>query len=83
MNRAMGAGIVGGLAVLGLLAGASQGSMEGALVGLTVGGLVGLSRENINRQLKAWQKDGMVDLAGGFITITDMGAMEDLAEYYS
>ncbi|MCB2101589.1 MAG: Crp/Fnr family transcriptional regulator [Rhodobacterales bacterium] len=48
-----------------------------------LGGLVGLSRENINRQLKAWQKDGMVDLAGGFITITDMGAMEDLAEYYS
>ncbi|MCB9673126.1 MAG: Gldg family protein [Alphaproteobacteria bacterium] len=43
MNRAMGAGIVGGLAVLGLLAGASQGSMEGALVGLTVGGLVGLT----------------------------------------
>ncbi len=45
-----------------------------------LGSLIGLARENINRQLRAWQKEGLVDLTGGYITIKDEDALNAIAE---
>jgi CRP-like cAMP-binding protein len=46
-----------------------------------LGGLVGLSRENINRQLRAWHKEGLIALDGGYITVLDVDTVEDIADY--
>jgi CRP/FNR family transcriptional regulator, cyclic AMP receptor protein len=40
-----------------------------------LGNLVGASRESINRTLRAWQRDGIVELAKGSIVIRDISAM--------
>lgn len=42
---------------------------------------VGLARENINRQLKAWEKEGLISLAAGAVTIVDAETMRDVAEF--
>ncbi len=47
-----------------------------------LGGLVGLSRENINRQLRSWHKEGLISMDSGTITIVDADTINDLADYF-
>lgn len=44
------------------------------------GEMVGLSRESINKQLNAWQREGLIALDKGRITIRGMQALERLAD---
>ncbi len=41
---------------------------------------VGLARENINRQLRSWEKEALISLAAGAVTIVDLETMRDIAE---
>jgi CRP-like cAMP-binding protein len=41
---------------------------------------VGLARENINRQLRAWEKEELISVESGAVTIIDMETMRDIAE---
>jgi len=45
-----------------------------------LGGLVGLARENVNRQLRAWHHEGLIRTDHGHIIIEDMTALEAIAE---
>ena len=45
-----------------------------------LGGYVGLARENINRQLRAWRQDGLIAMDGGHITIVDMDGLKQVAD---
>jgi len=41
---------------------------------------IGMSREQINRQLSAWADTGVIALKGGRVTILDREALMDVAE---
>jgi len=41
-----------------------------------LGSMIGLSRESINKQLAAWQHDGMIKVEQGTITILDAAALQ-------
>lgn len=43
-----------------------------------LGGIVGASRENVNKQLRAWQRAGLIDLGKRLVVIRDLEALEDL-----
>ena len=43
-----------------------------------LGGLVGASRENINKQLRAWQRAGLLELGKRLVVIHDLDALEEL-----
>lgn len=43
-----------------------------------LGSMVGGSRERVNRQLRAWEKDGLIELATGMITIHDRRGLETI-----
>ena len=43
-----------------------------------LGGLVGASRENVNKQLRAWQRAGLLDLGKRLVVIRDLDAIEEL-----
>ncbi len=45
-----------------------------------LGNFVGMSRENINRQLAAWSEAGVIELANGKIRIIDNGYLTQIAE---
>lgn len=45
-----------------------------------LGRMIGLSRESINKQLSAWQKDGIIKVEEGTITILDQSALREFAE---
>jgi CRP/FNR family transcriptional regulator, cyclic AMP receptor protein len=40
--------------------------------------IIGITRESTNKQLKAWQRDGFIDLAKESIIITNPAALERL-----
>lgn len=42
-------------------------------------GLVGLSRERVNKQLKEWERDGLISFAKGIVTLHDHGELEQIA----
>lgn len=42
-----------------------------------LGSLSGLARENVNRQLKQWESDGVLRVTGGEIEILDARALKD------
>ncbi len=44
-----------------------------------LGNLVGVSRESVNKQLGEWQRGGLIDIAGGIITLRDRRAIEGIA----
>ncbi len=44
-----------------------------------LGNLVGVSRESVNKQLGEWQRGGLIDIAGGIITLRDRRAIEVIA----
>ncbi|MDH5545149.1 MAG: Crp/Fnr family transcriptional regulator [Gammaproteobacteria bacterium] len=45
-----------------------------------IGKLAGASRESINKQLKAWEEDGLISVENGYITIREVERMEDLCD---
>ena len=45
-----------------------------------IGEMVGMTRESINKCLHSWQRDGVLLIEKGQITITDREALEELAE---
>lgn len=45
-----------------------------------LGCLVGVSRESINKLLNEWQRAGVIQMTGGYITILDAEALEGLSE---
>lgn len=45
-----------------------------------LGNLVGMSRESINKQLRAWQGEGLIDMQQGTIVLKQAEALKDLAE---
>lgn len=44
-----------------------------------LGNYVGVSRETVNKHLGEWQRDGLITLAHGTITLCDKPALEDVA----
>ncbi len=46
-----------------------------------LGELVGATRESINKQMRAWTAEGLVQFNRGFITITDSDGLESIARY--
>ena len=45
-----------------------------------IGKLTGATRESINKQMRAWEADGLIDCTKGFITIKEMDKLEDISE---
>lgn len=45
-----------------------------------LGDLAGLARENVNRQLKAWEKDGWIVQSRDGIVLRDVDALTEIAE---
>ncbi|NDW53632.1 Crp/Fnr family transcriptional regulator [Aliiroseovarius sp. PrR006] len=45
-----------------------------------LGAYAGLTRENVNRQLKVWAKDGVARFEKGFVVIEDQERLEELAQ---
>lgn len=43
-----------------------------------LGSIVGASRENVNKQLRAWQRAGLLDLGKRLVVIRDLEALEEL-----
>jgi len=63
------------------LASVSSGNTSGAALNITqreLGNMVGGSRERVNRQLKAWENDGLIKLATRMITIRDRSGLETI-----
>lgn len=44
-----------------------------------LGNLVGISRESVNKHLGEFQRDGLIEVAAGIITLRDKGGLEDVA----
>jgi CRP/FNR family transcriptional regulator, cyclic AMP receptor protein len=42
-----------------------------------LGAMTGLIRESINKHLNAWRAAGWIELAGGSVTLCDVGALQD------
>ena len=66
--------------------GSPEGQGEGAGTRIDVklsqtelGNMVGTSRESVNKQMKAWERDGLLTSADGIITLRDRDRLEDLA----
>ncbi|MEL6575930.1 MAG: helix-turn-helix domain-containing protein, partial [Pseudomonadota bacterium] len=45
-----------------------------------LGQMAQLSRENVNRRIRAWSKDGMLGADGNKIIVQDMMALRRIAE---
>lgn len=45
-----------------------------------LGCLVGVSRESINKMLNEWQRNGVIQMSSGYITLLDREALEELSE---
>jgi len=59
----------------------SDDKTDGAALRVTqreLGNMVGGSRERVNRQLKAWEKEGLIKVATGMITIRDRHGLETI-----
>ncbi len=49
----------------------------------TLGELVATSRESINKQLRQWQRDGLVGFDRGVVTLVDRARLEEIAEFWT
>jgi CRP/FNR family transcriptional regulator len=47
------------------------------------GDLVGATRESINRQFRTWSKDGLIDIAEGYVVLKQPGEIDRLAGFDS
>jgi len=57
---------------------AAEGSGKLSITQRELASMVGGSRERVNRQLKAWERDRLIALATGSITIRDEEALQDI-----
>jgi len=46
-----------------------------------LGNFVSLSRENVNRQLREWQDEGLIEVKSGKITILDFDHLDEVATF--
>jgi len=46
-----------------------------------LGEMVGISRESVNKQLRGWEEDGLLELDHGSITLRDRAALEAIAGF--
>lgn len=46
-----------------------------------IGKLTGATRESINKQMRAWEVDGLIDCQKGIVTIKDPEALEEISDY--
>jgi len=46
-----------------------------------IGKLTGATRESVNKQMRAWEADGLIDCAKGYITIKEVEKLEELSEF--
>ncbi len=72
-------------ALVGLLRRAGHETKDGwkldfRLTQRDLGAYIGLARENVNRQLKLWEADGVIRLERGEVVVIDRDALECLAE---
>jgi CRP/FNR family cyclic AMP-dependent transcriptional regulator len=63
-----------------MVAGATDGKLKLALSQSELGNFVGLSREQINRQLSAWSDAGVIDLEQGRVRIIDRDMLLEISE---
>ena len=59
---------------------------DGSLIDLRLqqqelGDMVGTSRESINKQLRAWVAEGIIDVQRGYVTIKREKELEEIALY--
>jgi len=47
-----------------------------------LGCLVGVSRESINKLLNEWQRSGVIAMDGGYITVRDRDALDEIGNAY-
>jgi CRP-like cAMP-binding protein len=47
-----------------------------------LGTLVGITRESTNKHLSEWQRDGLISLTSGMITIRDPDRLRELADFF-
>ena len=72
-------------AILNLAEHSSRPRTNGIVIGVKLsqrelGNIVGMTRESINRQFKAWRRDGVLDVEAGHIVIKDLVALKRQAE---
>lgn len=65
--------------------GTGVGEVEAVRIGIRLsqrelGNLIATSRESTNKQLAAWQAEGLLRTVGGFLEITDPGRLRRIAE---
>ena len=46
-----------------------------------IGKLTGTTRESVNKQMRAWEADGLINCDKGFITIKEYDRLEDISEF--
>jgi len=46
-----------------------------------IGKLTGTTRESVNKQMRAWEADGLIDCTKGYITIKDFDSLEEISEF--
>lgn len=63
-----------------MVTGAEEGRLKLDLSQGELGSFVGLSREQVNRQLSAWSEDGLIALKQGRLKIIDRELLVELAE---
>lgn len=59
----------------------SQGDLSVSISQTDLGAMAGLSRENVNRQLSQWRREGIVSREGTRFRICDLELLRDLAEF--
>ena len=47
-----------------------------------LGTLVGITRESTNKHLNEWQRDGLITVSSGSITIRDLEGLRELADFF-
>jgi CRP-like cAMP-binding protein len=47
-----------------------------------LGTLVGITRESTNKHLNEWQRDGLITVSSGSVTIRDLEGLRELADFY-
>jgi len=45
-----------------------------------LGEMVGKTRESVNKQIRTWTKEGLLTMAGGYITVHDVEALQRLGD---
>jgi CRP/FNR family transcriptional regulator, cyclic AMP receptor protein len=47
-----------------------------------IGNMISASRESVNKQMRGWEEEGMIKFENGYVTITQLDKLEDLAESF-